>query len=58
MVGGGEFGGVPEACRALIREAESVTPGADAAYYAKAHRVYAELYPALKPVYAAIAALE
>lgn len=58
MVGSGEFGGVPEACRALIREADSASPDGDAAFYAKAYRIYAGLYPALKPVYGAIAALQ
>jgi xylulokinase len=58
MVGSGEFGSVPEACRATIRETQSVSPDGDAAYYAKAHRVYQGLYRALKPVYAEIAALQ
>ena len=58
MVGSGEFANVPEACRAAIRETETVSPGGDAAFYARAHRVYAGLYPALKPIYAEIAALQ
>jgi xylulokinase len=57
MVGSGEFASVQEACRAVIRETDSVSPGADTAFYAKAHRVYAGLYGALKPVYAEIANL-
>jgi xylulokinase len=57
MVGSGEFGSVQEACRAVIRETESVAPDGDAAFYAKAHRVYTGLYGALKPAYEEIAAL-
>ena len=57
LAGIGEYASVPEVCRAAIRETESVSPGADAAYYAKAHRVYQALYPALKPIYGQIAAL-
>jgi xylulokinase len=57
MVGSGEFGSVPEACRALIRETDSVSPDGDAAFYAKAHRIYGGLYSALQPTFAAIARL-
>jgi xylulokinase len=57
MVGGGEFGSVPEACRAVIREMESVSPDGEAAFYEKAHRVYESLYPALQPAFMQIAAL-
>jgi xylulokinase len=56
MVGTGGFGSVQEACRTAIREVESVEPRAsETADYAAAHRVYQSLYPALRPVYAAIA---
>ena len=58
MVGSGEFGSVPEACRATIRETESVGPDADAAFYEKGHRVYASLYAALQPAFREIAGLE
>ena len=45
-------------CRVAIKETESVTPDAsEAAYYAKAHRVYQSMYPALKPICAEIAGL-
>jgi xylulokinase len=55
-VGGGGFASVEEACRTAIREVEAVEPRpAEAAAYAAAHRVYQSLYPALRPVYAAIA---
>jgi xylulokinase len=57
MVGSGEFGSVPEACRATIREMESVAPDGDAAYYAAAHRVFAGLYQALKLTFVDIAQL-
>jgi xylulokinase len=58
LAGTGEYGSVPEVCRAAIRECESVEPGPDAAHYAKAHKVYQALYPALKPIYGQIAGLE
>jgi xylulokinase len=57
MVGTGEFAGVPEACRAVIRETASITPDADANFYEKGHRVYASLYPALRAAFGEIAAL-
>lgn len=57
LAGTGEYGSVPEVCRATIRETESVSPGADAEFYARAHRVYQALYPALQPIYAQIAGL-
>jgi xylulokinase len=58
LAGTGAYASVPEACRAAIRETASVTPNAsDAAFYGKAHRVFQSMYPALKPVCAAIAEL-
>ena len=58
LAGTGEYASVPEVCRAAIRETESVSPNAaDAAFYAKAHRVYQALYPALKPIFGEIAGL-
>ncbi len=58
LAGTGVYGSVPEACRAAIRETESVVPqDPDAAFYEKAHRVYQAMYPALKPMYAQIAAM-
>ena len=54
----GPYASVPETCRVAIHETASVSPdAADASFYAKAHRVYQSLYPALKPVCAAIAGL-
>jgi xylulokinase len=58
LAGTGEYTSVPEVCRAAIRETESVSPNAaDAAFYAKAHRLYQALYPALKPIFGEIAGL-
>lgn len=58
MTGTGEFASVPEACEATIREADCLTPqSGEAALYAKAHRIYSALYPALAPIYSQIAAI-
>jgi xylulokinase len=58
LAGTGEYTGVPEVCRAAIRATDSVQPCApDAAFYAKGHKVYAALYPALQGVYQQIASL-
>jgi len=57
LAGTGAYGSVREVCRAAIREVDSVEPGADAAFYARAHKIYQALYPALKPVYGQIAEL-
>jgi len=52
MVGTGEYANVPEVCGAVIREAARVEPNADdAAVYARGHRVYQGLYPALQPFF-------
>jgi xylulokinase len=53
MVGTGEYASVPEVCGAVIREDARVEPKwEDAEVYARGHRVYQALYPALKPVFA------
>jgi xylulokinase len=57
LAGTGAYGSVPEVCHAAIREVDSQEPGPDAAFYARAHKTYQALYPALKPIYAQIAAL-
>jgi xylulokinase len=58
LAGTGEYAGVPEVCRAAIRETGSVSPCApQAAFYEKGHRIYQALYPALKPSYEQIANL-
>jgi xylulokinase len=55
MVGTGEFAGVAEACGAVIRESSAVEPRPEESrVYARAYRTYAELYPALQPVFPAI----
>jgi xylulokinase len=52
MVGTGEFATVPEACRATIREAETVMPrAAEAQVYAEGYETYRSLYPALRPIF-------
>jgi xylulokinase len=57
LAGGGEHGGVQDVCRTAIRETESTAPIAgDAAVYEGGHRVYQSLYPALRPMYRAVAA--
>lgn len=58
MVGTGEFASVPEACRAAIRETQSVSPDSEAEFYEKGHRVYAALYPALQRAFREIRDLE
>ncbi len=56
MTGTGAYGSVPEVCRAVIREVDSVDPdAAEAAVYRKGHATYRALYPALRPLYAAMA---
>jgi len=58
LEGSGEYASTQEVCRAAIRETDSVSPRAeDAAFYARAHKIYQSLYPALKPAFAQIAAL-
>jgi len=55
----GEYGSVPEVCRAAIREVNSIDPRPEeAAFYARGHKVYRGLYPALKPAYGQIAELD
>jgi xylulokinase len=52
MVGTGEYASVPEVCRAVIRERESLIPRArESALYAEAHKTYRALYPALRSVF-------
>jgi len=53
LAGTGAYSSVPEACRAAIRETESIHPqDPDAAFYERGHRVYQALYPALQPIFA------
>ena len=49
MVATGAYSSVPEVCHHLIREVESVAPRTkEAALYARNHRIYQQLYPAVK----------
>ena len=55
MVGTGAFASVQEACRAAIRETDSVKPRPhESQLYQRGHEVYRSLYPILKPVYGLI----
>ncbi len=55
MTGTGAYGSVPEICRAVIQEVDRVEPQSfEAERYTQAHAVYRALYPALKPLYAAM----
>jgi xylulokinase len=57
LAGTGAYASVAEVCGAAIRETESVSPdAADAAFYARAHRIYQSMYPAIRPICAQIAA--
>ncbi len=59
LVGTGAYGSAEEVCRAAICEVETVTPrSAEARRYADTHKVYKALYPALRPVYGQIQALD
>ena len=52
LVGSGEFDTVTEACNALIREVDRVSPRPhESKIYARGHAVYVAPYPALKPIY-------
>ena len=52
LVGTGEFGSVPEVCRAAIREVDTVDPEKGlAGTYAEWHAAYQSLYPALRSFY-------
>jgi xylulokinase len=55
LVGTGAYSSVPEACRAVIREVDSVLPRPhESQLYRRGHEVYRTLYPTLKPVYSLI----
>jgi xylulokinase len=52
LAGTGVYASVPEACRATVREVDSVAPRPDAVKtYQRGHGVYKALYPALKALY-------
>jgi xylulokinase len=51
-VGTGAYGSVEECCAAAIHEVDQVLPDpANAGRYAKLHKVFQAIYPALKPIY-------
>jgi xylulokinase len=51
-VGTGEYASVPEICRAVIGERESLTPRPyESELYAEGHKIYRALYPALRDVF-------
>jgi xylulokinase len=52
MTGTGAFSSVPEACKAVIREVDTIHPRAESSdRYRRAHQVYRSLYPALQPFF-------
>ncbi len=52
MVATGEYSSVAEACGAMVREQETLEPGAEETkIYAGRHAVYRSLYPALRPLF-------
>jgi xylulokinase len=56
MAGTGEYGSVPEACAATIREAQRIDPRpAEAEVYGKAYGTYRALYPALRSIFPGMA---
>jgi xylulokinase len=58
LVGTGAYATVPEVCRQVIRETDSVMPsGAESDFYQDGHSLYSALYPALKPIYQRISRL-
>lgn len=56
-VGAGAFAGVAEACAAVITITGSSAPGPAAEDYQHIYPIYRELYPALRPAFAAVARL-
>jgi xylulokinase len=55
MVATGTYSSVPEACRATIREVDSLMPRPhESQLYLRGHEVYRALYPALRPIYGLI----
>jgi xylulokinase len=49
LVGTGVYSSVPEICKAVVREVDSISPQPEAAeVYAAGHPIYKSLYPALQ----------
>jgi xylulokinase len=58
LVGTGAYCSVPEACRAVVREVETVMPRPhESQIYRRGHEVYRALYPSLRPIYGLIEGL-
>ncbi|MEO8661298.1 MAG: xylulokinase [Bryobacteraceae bacterium] len=58
LVGTGAYGSVPEVCKAVIRETDTVIPrNHEVQAYHRAHEVYRALYPTLRPIYGLIQGL-
>ena len=57
-VGGGWFGSVDEACVAQVSTSAVTRPGPDVETYRRAYEGYRALYPALRPSFVALAAVE
>jgi xylulokinase len=58
LVGTGAYSSVPEACRAVVREVETVMPRPhESQIYRRGHEVYRALYPSLRPIYGLIEGL-
>lgn len=55
LVGAGVFGSVEQACAALVQVTGQTEPGGDTAVYNRLYPLYQQLYPALKPTFAALA---
>ena len=59
LLGTGEYATAQELCQVAVRESASKTPNpAAAAFYSRNYEIFRSLYPALKPAYQAIAALD
>jgi xylulokinase len=55
LVGTGAYTSVPEVCRAVTKEVDSVLPRPhEAQLYRRGHELYRALYPSLKPIYGLI----
>ncbi|HYK60974.1 MAG TPA: xylulokinase [Bryobacteraceae bacterium] len=58
LAGTGEYSGVPEVCKAALRETDKLTPRPEeTALYMKGHGIYKSLYPALRPAFESISDL-
>ncbi|HSW51079.1 MAG TPA: FGGY-family carbohydrate kinase, partial [Bryobacteraceae bacterium] len=55
LVGTGAYASVPEVCRAVTKEVDSVMPRPhESQLYRRGHELYRALYPSLKPIYGLI----